>query len=226
MKPDPLLAFIQKVGQTPEWELLKNTVENTPWHREANVAVHTNMAMVHYYSYYASQRSKTSTRLALMALLFHDFGKPAAHTVSAEGVNQYMGHEVISSSLMFDFFTKYEDLWKECLSLGYTTAELKKIAWLIDHHLPYYLRKKAKRIEMKREMQAHFGQEQTFYDVLRCDSAGRISDDHPVKLQNVADWIDDFKAIVIVPEEELQRQRAEKKAAWFAKQGLPLKDHP
>lgn len=222
--PDLWMNFLRFVQGTTEWFDLEAETEGTPWHREDNVAVHTLMTLSHYFTTYAPQRTNREIMHAAMALLFHDFGKPAAHSVSPAGRNQYTGHEPLSSSLMFDFFTKYEDRWESCILMGYSTADLEKVGWLIDNHLPYAIERRSKRERLKREMLHYFGDSETFYDMLRSDCAGRISDDHPTKLQNVENWIADFKAIVIIPEEELQRIRAEKKAAWFAKQGLPPPD--
>ena len=211
-----LLLFVQS---TPEWMSMHAEKEGTSWHREESVAVHTLMTMSHYLQL-DIQRTERERMHTLMALLFHDFAKPSSRTTSTAGNNQYTGHEARSSVMMFDFFLKYEKPWRWCVEMGYTSVDLVKIGWLIDHHLPYAVKKESKRYRMKQEMLKHFGEGHAFYDMLRSDCAGRISDVHATKLQNLENWINDFQAIVIVPEEELLRIRAERKAAWFAKHGL------
>lgn len=217
-----MFELLDRTAHTPEWKAMEATTEGTPWHREANVAVHTRMAMVYYTAQFSQDRTELENKHALMALFFHDFGKPPSQKLSPEGRNQYTGHEAVSSTMMFDFFAVNEDLWEYFVNTwGYTTADLEKIGWLVDNHLPYGLEKKSKRNRMKEEMLHYFGPAPTFYDMLRSDCAGRISDDHGTKLQNVEMWIMDFEAIELVSQEELQRIRDENKTAWFTKLGRP-----
>ena len=70
------------------------------------------------------------------------------------------------------------------------------VRWIIEHHLPYGL-KDVTKVAQFRAATAALGEfEQTFYDCLRSDAAGRISDDHETKLQNVENWIAEFQAAV------------------------------
>lgn len=209
--------FMMRVQTTKEWKAMENTVEGTQWHRERNVAIHTGMTLDHYVKTFAPERTQRQQLLSMLALLFHDFGKPATETLNEEGRHRYTGHEVVSSKIMLRFLDEQIELWQACLKMGILTSDLDALAYVIDHHLPYGKRTK-KMLKLKVALQHFLGEDAVVYtDVLRSDSAGRISDNHAEKLQAVENWIAAYNALVIVPEEEILRLRAEKKAAWFAK---------
>lgn len=209
-------GFLEHVSLTPEWAAMEVTVEGTPWHREANVAVHTLMTMQHYALNTAKQRTPRQQRLTLLALMFHDFGKPSSETTNEEGRHRYTGHEQVSKELMYAFFKRHPALWSELSHYGYIHADLAAIADIVDHHLPYSWQKK-KLLKVKASLLKHLGEDMVVYtDVLRADCAGRMSDDHVTKIQTVEDWITHYEALVVISEEEQLRIRAERKAAWFA----------
>jgi len=205
------------VQTTKEWKAMENTVEGTQWHRERNVAIHTGMAMDHYVQTFAKYRTQRQQLLSLLAILFHDFGKPSSETTDEEGLHRYRGHEAVSSKIMLRFFDEQVELWQACRNMGLVTGDAPLLAFLIDHHLPYGMQEKRTK-RLKGLIQGLLGEDAVVYlDLLRSDSAGRISDNHPKKLQAVEDWIANYNGLIIVPEEELARRRAERKAAWFAK---------
>lgn len=189
------LAFIQYFKTTTEWFTMVNTVEDSPWHREANVGVHTEMSIQQYLDRFAAIRTDYQNKLALLSLLFHDTGKPAAEEVvhsEARGTyRRYAGHEQDSAVTFTEFFLKDPSL-QEII----TSEDARKIRWIIEHHLPFGYKDKAKRQALRTAI-AHTlrEDEETFFDHVRCDAAGRISDDHARKLQDVDDWFDEFKKI-------------------------------
>lgn len=190
-------TYIARFKQTPRWHTMAQTVEASPWHREANVAVHTEMVLEQYMTRFAPHRSDKRNRIALIALLFHDTGKSSAEETvekkdgSGETYRRYAGHEQDSAVC----FTEHWLMDPELRALV-SVHEARQIRWIIEHHLPYGYKDKQKRSALRTAV-AHTlrEDEQTFYDCLRSDAAGRISDDHATKLQNVEDWIAEFQQV-------------------------------
>ena len=91
-------TYIANFNTTPAWAQMMATVEASPWHREANVAVHTEMVLKEYVTNFAPHRSDDQNKIALLALLFHDTGKPAAEETlekkdGSGTYRRYAGHE-------------------------------------------------------------------------------------------------------------------------------------
>ena len=77
-----------------------------------------------------------------------------------------------------------------------TVEEARKIRFIIEHHLPYCYKDSKKRSDLRTAIEHTLGEDvQTFYDCLRSDCWGRISDDHATKKQNVEDWIAEFRTV-------------------------------
>lgn len=204
-------AFWERVKQTPHWATMEKTVENSPWHREANVAVHTTMTIEAYKEKFFAIRTERQRVLTLMALLFHDFGKPEAEETLEKkeepGVfyRRYAGHEPISANVFLSFMCDHEELREMFFDQGFTWRDIRAIKVMIEHHLPYGLKNEQKRQRQAHMIDATFGEDKVcFFDMLISDCWGRISDDHDTKKANVLLWIDEFKAITwkerVVPE--------------------------
>lgn len=209
-------AFKSRVELSSNWEVMARTVEDSPWHREANVTVHTNMTIEQYMVKFFDHRTERQRMLSLMALLFHDFGKPEAEETLEKkeepGVfyRRYAGHEPISGNEFMSFMCDQVELREMFFAEGYDWSDVRKIKVMIEHHLPYGLKNPQKRQNLKQMIDTTFGEDDVcFYDMLRSDAAGRISDDHETKLQNVEDWINEFQTVewkarpVKAPEPEL-----------------------
>ena len=195
-------AFLRYVKTKPQWATMENTVENSPWHREANVAVHTLMTIDAYMDNFAAHRTQREQMFALLALLFHDFGKPEAEETKEKkeepGVfyRTYAGHEPISGNVFLSFMCDEHGLREMFFEQGYGWEDVRKIKFMIEHHLPYGLKNPTKREHLRQAIALTMGaEEESFWDMLRSDSKGRISDDHEQKLKNVEDFIADFRHI-------------------------------
>jgi predicted kinase len=188
--------YIEHFKTTPEWAQMVATVENSPWHREESVAVHTAMCLQQYEANFGWLRPVRQNTLATIALLFHDVGKPEAEevvTTNAErGVyRRYAGHEQVSAVAFTEQWLKDKNL-----QVLLTVDDARKVRWLIEHHLPYGLKDPNKLAALRAATIATLGDdEEVFYDVLWSDAAGRISDDHADKLQKVQNWISDFQKV-------------------------------
>lgn len=195
-----LNSFIAFFKGTTHWATMVATIENSPWHREANVSVHTEMCLEQYMARFAPHRAERQNLIAILALLFHDTGKPEAEETlekkdgSGEMYRRYAGHEPISAVA----FTECYMTMPELRAL-ITAKEARAIRWCIEHHLPYGMKNKEKRQGLRNGTRLVFDEiglnDDTYFDVLRSDAAGRISDDHDVKLANVEDWINGFQTV-------------------------------
>jgi len=195
-------AFWERVKQTSNWRTMENTVENSPWHREANVAVHTTMTIEKYMNMFFVRRTERQRVLTLMALLFHDFGKPEAEETLEKkdepGVfyRRYAGHEPISANEFLSFMCDQHELRQMFFDQGFTWKDIRIIKVMIEHHLPYGLKNEQKRQRLAHMIDATLGEDDVcFYDMLRSDCHGRISDDHDAKKKAVEDWIDEFQLV-------------------------------
>ena len=196
--------FVDRFKQTNIWKTMESTIENSPWHREANVAVHTEMAIAEAtkildVEYPAGSSENNRIRiLVILALLFHDTGKPEAETekeTAERGVyRSYAGHEQMSART----FESYAiDNWHELCHIV-TTWDVFTITWMIEHHLPYMLQQPQKVKALASGIQTIFynNSADAFYIMLRGDNAGRLSDNWQVNYDNMMDWVAAMKSKV------------------------------
>jgi predicted kinase len=195
-------SFWDEVKQTPQWATMAATVEGSEWHREANVAVHTTMCIEHYIQNTAQHRTEREQLMTLMTLLFHDFGKPEAEETleakdgSGRTYHRYAGHEPVSANEFISFVCDHEALMKKFFARGFGWDDIRKIKFMIEHHLPFGLKNKTKRQNLRNTVEETLSwAEQCFYDQLWSDCCGRISDNHDEKKANVVQWIEEFKAM-------------------------------
>lgn len=193
-------TFYDKVRQTETWKVMASTVEASPWHREANVAVHTQMCVDSYLDCIQGQRTPMQDLITLVSLVFHDFGKPEAEeTIEREDgytYRRYAGHERISANEMMNCLIE-TGLIHDLRAMGFTDADIRAVKFIVENHLPYGLKDKQKRQNLAITLRDTLGDNVTcFFDQLISDTRGRISDDQDTKIQAVKDWIAEFKEIV------------------------------
>lgn len=181
------------------WRQMEQTVEDSPWHRESDVATHTQMVLDEYERRFAPHRTERQNTIARLALAFHDVGKPGAEETlekkdGSGTYRRYAGHEQLSAVFFTETWLEDPHL-REVISL----EDARKVRFIIEHHLPYGYKDAGKRSALRTAV-AHTlrEDEETFFDCLRSDAAGRISDDHETKLQNVETWIAEFKQVPLV----------------------------
>lgn len=196
--------FLTTFKASARWATMAATVEASPWHREANVAVHTEMTLDQYRSRFAGRHGERADLVAMVALLFHDTGKPAAEETvekkdgSGETYRRYAGHEQASAVTFLEWYVGDPQL-RALL----TPSEARAVRWIVEHHLPYALKDPQKRRGLRtathHTLEAAGIDPAVFFDCLRADAAGRVSDDHEAKLTSVETWIEGFSAIDWVP---------------------------
>lgn len=190
--------FYGRFKSHPLWLAMERTVENSPWHREANVSVHTNMLLDWYKNYYLNIRTERQQLLSQISCLFHDVGKPPAeivkHSEERGTYRAYHGHEQLSARLWVDY--AYSNP-AEIEFLGLTPPIVSGIALMIEYHVPFALKDTMKRGALKTALITSLGEDghQAWLDFLLCDQNGRISDDQPTKLAAVDVWMNEWKNV-------------------------------
>lgn len=188
--------IVCRVEASPIGQAMKATVEDSPYHREENTWVHTEMVLEQYLTRFYHHRNEHQNRVALLALLAHDFGKPSAEETlekkdGSGTYRRYAGHEQDSAVAFTECWLK-DPVLREFVSVD----EARQIRWIIEHHLPYGLKDGKKRSDLRTAMEHTLRDDvETFYDCLRSDAAGRISDDHETKLASVEEWIREFRTV-------------------------------
>lgn len=184
-------AFRAKFKKTNLWLAMVQTSERSPWHREANVGVHTDMLISWYMYNLAIHRSDTQRILTLVACLFHDVGKPPSqiikHSEERGEYRAYHGHEQISARIWIDYaLTHQEDM--EMLRLS--PEDIANIAMMLENHVPFDLKNADKRRALKTAFFSRMGEHghRAWLDLLLSDQHGRISDGQAEKLAAVDQW--------------------------------------
>lgn len=161
---------------------MKSTVEDSPWHREANVWVHTQM-VVDQYRQQVSEDAENFD-LGYAAVAFHDVGKPSCriekHSAERGTYFAYHGHEKRSARMFVDWAV--ENKW-DARSIFITS-------WMIENHMPWANTKSSFLTDLKHTCEYDGGFYDIFKAALRADQRGRISDDSAAKLERVEAWLD------------------------------------
>ncbi len=174
--------------------------ENSPWHREATVGIHTEMVVSEYINaadLYHSDECRVDpiwdreTYLGAVACAFHDVGKPGARTAKFSEARgnyfSYPGHELMSARLFEDYAAQH--------SHDFGPDEIYMICWMLEHHMPWEVKDKTKRENMARTVR-ELGFVDVFTRVLFADQYGRISDDAETKHASVREWVAEFANLV------------------------------
>jgi len=168
-----------------------NITEGSPHHREGNVGIHTNMVVGQYLT-------MPFDVIGAFACAFHDVGKPRAmETAYSEARGTYYrfgGHELISARLWENWAVQYWHILKE--RFGFVPYDIYRVSWLIENHLPWGIKKPAKRKTIALSVNALYDDTSTFTNVLMADTWGRISDDYIEKRETVIQWCTDFEQLV------------------------------
>lgn len=192
--------FISHFESTQLWADMVATCENSPWHRESNVAEHTMMLYRWYRDNKMSMRSDRVRVLTFLSIMFHDTGKPAARKEKwreDRGTYYiYAGHEQISARLWEDYaVTNWQFLKHLFPVLMY--EDIYKVGYIVENHLPFSDAKEFKQRIFRTALFAALGnEEEAYFDCLLSDQHGRISDDQEKKLADVYAWISKFKTLM------------------------------
>ena|SRR5271167_234130 len=191
--------FFSDFKTTKLWNAMENTHENSPWHREASVAVHTQMLLDYYNANFFANRTEPQRLLTMVGCLMHDVGKPMAEiTKFSEERGEYRayhGHELMSARIWIDYAMSKRQYGGKVL--GFTLMDIANVALMVEHHVPFALKDKRKRKNLKDAFMHRMGEDghQAWLDLLNSDQHGRISDDQPKKLADVAVWMTEWELV-------------------------------
>lgn len=182
------------------YKAMEVTIENSPWHRERNVAVHTDMVVSHYINLVDGMWHLPDV-VGFLVCVFHDVGKPSSEIIKESNergkYKAYHGHEKVSSRLWENYIMSNPDLIKY---LGLSYLDIYNISWMIEYHLPYGIidKNKYKSIvaTVKNMFDANGSGGKVFSNVLMADAYGRNSDGYDEKIIKVIDWCHSFKKAV------------------------------
>lgn len=182
--------------KTDLYRKMGETNEGSPWHREANVGLHTDMVLNEYLSNFTFLMYH-GEMLGALAAVFHDVGKPGAMEViwkpERGSYKRFGGHEVLSARLWEDYAVSNWDHLK--LWFGLKPHDIYTVALMIEHHLPWAMTDKVKLTHLAKTIVKTVGFK-VFKNFLMADQLGRISDDQDQKIAKVNEWLGKFGSIV------------------------------
>lgn len=183
---------------TEMFKILQETVEkNSPWHREKNVGIHTDMVVAQYLANMAAgDLVGQEAILGFMACAFHDVGKPAARQEKFKPERghyvAFNGHELISARMWEDFAVSN---WDNLTFINDDVMNIYRVAWLIEYHLPWDIKDSEKRSYLAKTLISE-KMVSAFLQVLYADNRGRISDDREARFAKVDAWMEEFWNLV------------------------------
>lgn len=173
--------------QTKLFKDMTNTVENSPWHREANVGVHTDMVVAEYMKRSPSTWSKADFIGGIQCAI-HDIGKPVCEEEKerSDGTvyRRYHGHELMSQRMFINYVLSKDGAE---LRSYLDDMDIFNIGFISQHHLPYQLG--SDKLRNIRQHLNYFGLEDIFIRCVESDTYGRISDDAEEKYNKLNEWI-------------------------------------
>lgn len=192
-------TFIKHFQTTQLWFDMQSCQENSPWHREDNVAEHTMMMYRFYRDNLMSSRTIRQQDLTFLAMMFHDTGKPEAKVEKyREDRGNYFlfaGHERVSARHWEDYAVSN---WGFLCSLFKTLVweDIFRIGFIIENHLPFTKANKDTLVKMRNAIRATLNNDEiAYFDCLESDQHGRISDNAEEKLKHYHEWRFQFTQI-------------------------------
>ena len=188
-----LAHFVEHFKKSDLWKAMAACKEDSPWHREESVAVHTEMVCAEFDKIQARMTMTDMTCIiTYLSLLFHDTGKPPCKVVKFKPergyYNAFHGHEPYSARLFEDYYVKNQRLFAGWLS----PEDAYKVMWMIENHLPYdYMGNDKKMDYLRTAMDGNLGEHwQGFGWHLLSDTYGRISDDATEKRAKTESFVE------------------------------------
>ncbi len=199
LRGDFIAWYNNEFKTDPLYKTMEGTVEASPWHRERNVAIHTDMVVSEYISW-AEKGWSNETLIGAVACAFHDTGKPAARVVKYKPergeYNSFGGHEIISARLWEDYAIRNIERIFELF--GYRDLRLVyQVGFVIEHHMPY--EQPSDKVQNMATTAVQLFTESVFQNHLTADTHGRVADDHEDKIAKVDAWIVEFEKKLHVP---------------------------
>lgn len=164
--------YFKIIKEEPIFNNMRNCKEDSPYHREESVFVHTMMVCEEFDRRYSDLDDDYF--VGLFACLFHDLGKPACRTrkeSEKRGVyHSFDGHDSVSAELAQDIMVRYD----------FNEFDIVRITWMIRHHQTFWsLKDNAKKAWIAEKFRnPGFGLDfHCFRAFMLADDAGRIVDE-------------------------------------------------
>lgn len=185
------LEFYEEFKKSPLYAQMQDTVEASHWHREANVAVHTDMVIEQYLLLIDGDWTFDHYKGAF-ACAFHDVGKPTAEETKESDTRgtyrSYAGHEPVSARSFEDYIVSNWSLFQNKFLFEKDT--IYQIGWMIQMHLPYKLGNDKLEDVAYTVINILPTNPEVFEYVLTADQFGRISDTHEENKAGMKNWLD------------------------------------
>jgi predicted kinase len=178
--------------------------EDSPFHRERNIGVHTDMVVATYLTH-SPEYWSTNDFVGALAAAFHDIGKPnvmeIAYKKERGNYKKFNGHEVYSARLWEDWSIRnwnfLEDVSQQTFLADNKLSVVDTISliiyatgWIIEHHLPWKIKKYEKLHRLALTSNALFNDAHIYTNVLIADAEGRLCNDD--KNTESHKWCNDF----------------------------------
>lgn len=183
----------------PLYRAMARTVENSPWHREDSVGIHTDMVVAQYLALDGVENFDVR---GAFACAFHDVGKPPAEQIKfREDRGEYKafhGHEQVSARMWENWAVENWGLLRDVF--GFVPRDIYTIGWMIEHHVPWGTKKDGKLDAFGATAHHTIGNAPTWAHVLLADQTGRISDPDHQRGEQALEWLEDHERRVIASE--------------------------
>lgn len=197
-KIEKLKSFKRDFENSSMWKVMEKTKEDSPWHREESVAIHTDMVLSNFENNFKTMcDTDEAYAITYLSLLFHDVGKPPCMVVKFKPerghYNAFHGHEQISARMFEDFYVSNIRKFDGIISL----QQAYEVMWMIENHLPYDAMNDGRRMDNLRtacEFNLPTAGVNGFGAHLLADTYGRISDDEATKRKKTCDFVEMLQA--------------------------------
>lgn len=180
--------FFHIIKTEPIFNDLRDCCENSPYHREESVFVHTMMVCEEFDRRYSDLDDDYF--IGLFACLFHDLGKPSCRIRkenAARGVyHSFDEHDLVSADLANDIMVRH----------GFNEFDIARITWMIRHHQTFWsLKDNDKKVAIADVFRNDgFGLDfHCFRTFMLADNFGRIVDPDARSVVDAAGHCDTFK---------------------------------
>jgi len=198
LKTEFITWFHNEFADTVLFTDMDNVCEDSPWHRESTVAVHTRMVVAQYLTLALGGNTWDNIDLCgAFAAAFHDVGKPEARTEAFKperGVYyRYGGHELISARLWETWAVENWIMLER--RFDFKPLDIYRTGWMIENHLPWDIKKTEKRRMLALTANQILAGNDAFVALIKADTWGRISDDATEKRAKVNAWCEEFDTL-------------------------------
>ena len=189
--------YFNEFQLTELYTTMMTTVEGSPWHRERNVATHTDMVVAQYISF-AQDTWTYEDLIGAFACAFHDVGKPVSvqykHSETRGDYKSFGGHELASARMWENWAVEN---WRTMTgNFQFVVYDIYRVGWIIEKHLPWAIKKADKLHNLSLTGLELFSDAGPlpYTNMVLADTFGRISDDYIDKRQKAHAWVADFNA--------------------------------